>query len=200
MTSGYPARRNVGRTQARGSAAVARPERRAAFFVAVAIVQLLDLCQAQVSLATSPMIQAGECRREGTDRKQAQGSPKANPVPSNEETLLFLLIRLRNPRARVIYVTSQPLPEAVLDYYFQFLAGIPRSHAAARVALLSACDSSRRPLSEKVLERPRLLERIKTRIPNPDRAYLTILRSTVLERRLALGLGIQSNGAGRDGA
>ena len=112
-----------------------------------------------------------------------------------EEALLFLLIRLRNPRSRVIYVTSQPLPQAVRDYYLQFLAGIPVSHAAARLTLLSAHDTSRRPLTEKILERPRLLEKIKCGITNPERAYLTVFRSTPLERRLALRLGIPLNAA-----
>ena len=112
-----------------------------------------------------------------------------------EEALLFLLIRLRNPRSRVIYVTSRPLPQAVIDYYLQFLAGIPLSHAAARLTLLSAYDGSQRPLSEKILERPRLLEKIRCRIPNPERAYLTVFRSTPLERRLALRLGIPLNAA-----
>jgi hypothetical protein len=112
-----------------------------------------------------------------------------------EEALLFLLIRLRNPRSRVIYVTSQPLPQAVVDYYLQFLAGIPVSHAAARLTLLSAHDGSPRPLIEKILERPRLVEKIKVSITNPDRAYLTVFRSTPLERRLALRLGIPLNAA-----
>ena len=112
-----------------------------------------------------------------------------------EEALLFLLIRLRNPRSRVIYVTSRPLPQSVIDYYLQFLAGIPISHAAARLTLLSAYDGSARPLTEKVLERPRLVEKIKSSITNLERAYLTVFRSTPLERRLALRLGIPLNAA-----
>ena len=36
-----------------------------------------------------------------------------------EERLLFLLIRLRNPRAHMVYVTSQPIHPLVLEYYFQ---------------------------------------------------------------------------------
>jgi len=112
-----------------------------------------------------------------------------------EEALLFLLIRLRNPRSRVIYVTSRPLPQPVVDYYLQFLAGIPVSHAAARLTLLSAHDGSSRPLTEKILERPRLIGKIKSSIPNLDRAYLTVFRSTPLERRLALRLGIPLNAA-----
>jgi hypothetical protein len=33
-----------------------------------------------------------------------------------EKKLLFLLIRLRNPRAHVVYVTSQPVHPLTLDY------------------------------------------------------------------------------------
>lgn len=112
-----------------------------------------------------------------------------------EEALLFLLIRLRNPRARVVYVTSEPLAPVVLDYYLQFLAGIPASHAAARLTLLSPHDCSPRPLAQKILERPRLVERIRAAIPDLHRAYLTVFRATPLERRLAVLLGIPLNAA-----
>lgn len=112
-----------------------------------------------------------------------------------EEVLLFFLIRLRNPRARVVYVTSEPIPPVILEYYLQFLAGIPATHAAARLTMLSAHDPSRRPLVEKILERPRLVERIRAAIRDPARAYMTVLRSTVLERRLAVRLDIPMNAA-----
>src|SRR5690242_20056775 len=62
-----------------------------------------------------------------------------------EERLLFLLMRLRNPRARVVYVTSQPIHPMVLDYYLQLLLGIPASHARNRLTLLCAYDASPRP-------------------------------------------------------
>jgi pheganomycin biosynthesis PGM1-like protein len=112
-----------------------------------------------------------------------------------EERLLFLLIRLRNPRARVVYVTSQPVHPMILEYYFQFLAGIPASHARSRVTLLCAHDASPRSLTEKVLERPRLIERIRAGIQDVSRAYLTVFNSTPLERKLAVLLGIPLNGA-----
>jgi hypothetical protein len=111
-----------------------------------------------------------------------------------EERLLFLLIRLRNPRARMVYVTSQPVHPLVLEYYFQFLAGIPASHARARLTLLCAHDSSPRSLTEKILERPRLLQRIRYGIDDVERAYLTVFNSTPLERKLAVLLGIPLNG------
>ncbi len=111
-----------------------------------------------------------------------------------EERLLFLLIRLRNPRARMVYVTSQPVHPMILEYYFQFLAGIPASHARGRLTLLCAYDDSARSLTEKILERPRLLERIRQGIVDKDRAYLTVFNSTPLERKLAVLLGIPLNG------
>lgn len=111
-----------------------------------------------------------------------------------EERLLFLLIRLRNPHARMVYVTSQPIHPKVLEYYFQLLAGIPASLAEARLTLLCAYDGSARPLTEKILERPRLMQRIRAAIRDPARAYLTVYNSTRLERRLAVLLGIPLNG------
>jgi hypothetical protein len=111
-----------------------------------------------------------------------------------EERLLFLLIRLRNPHARMVYVTSQPIHPRVLEYNFQLLAGIPASQAQARLTLLSAYDGSARPLTEKILERPRLVQRIRDAIRDRARAYLTVYNSTALERRLAVRLGIPLNG------
>ncbi len=111
-----------------------------------------------------------------------------------EERLLFLLIRLRNPRARMVYVTSQPIHPIILEYYLQFLAGIPASHARSRLTLLCADDASPRSLTEKVLERPRLIERIRAGINDPQRAYLTVFNSTPHERKLAVLLGIPLNG------
>ena len=107
-----------------------------------------------------------------------------------EERLLFLLMRLRNPRARLVYVTSQPVHPLVLEYYLQLLAGIPASHARSRLTLLCAYDSTPRPLTEKILERPRLIDRIRAGILDPSRAFLTVFNSTPLERRLAVLLGI----------
>jgi hypothetical protein len=111
-----------------------------------------------------------------------------------EERLLFLLIRLRNPRARLVYVTSQPIHPLLLEYYFQFLAGIPGSHARSRLTLLCAHDASPVPLTQKILDRPRLIERIRVGIKDASRAYMTVFNSTPLERKLAVLLGIPLNG------
>jgi hypothetical protein len=111
-----------------------------------------------------------------------------------EERLMFALIRLRNPNARLIYVTSQPVHADVVDYYLQLLDSVSASHARKRLHMVSVFDASLRPLSEKILERPKLLDRLRNYIGDPEHAYLTTYNSTPLERRLALALGIPMNG------
>lgn len=106
-----------------------------------------------------------------------------------EERLLFSLIRLQNPRTRVIYVTSQPLPAIVIDYYLQLLPGIPFSHARDRLQLFSTYDSSAKPLTEKILERPRLMERIRQAL-RLDKSFMICYNSTHLERQLSIELQV----------
>ncbi|WP_017297600.1 peptide ligase PGM1-related protein [Nodosilinea nodulosa] len=114
---------------------------------------------------------------------------KIEGVNHYEERLLFSLIRLRNPNTHLVYVTSQPLHPSIVDYYLELLPGIPSSHARDRLTLLAAYDSSRKPLSQKLLERPRLLERIR-RAVNPAQAYMTCYNSTPWERDLSLALDL----------
>src|SRR5262245_57910658 len=78
-----------------------------------------------------------------------------------EERFLFLLLLLRQPRARLVYVTSQAINPSIVDYYLDLLPGVIPSHARRRLFLVSPLDGSSRPLSEKLLERPRLLGRIR---------------------------------------
>ncbi|MGD1936495.1 MAG: peptide ligase PGM1-related protein [Cyanophyceae cyanobacterium] len=106
-----------------------------------------------------------------------------------EERCLFSLIRLRNPRTRLIYITSQPLHPSIIDYYLQLLPGIPFSHARNRLLLFSTYDASPKALTQKILERPRLMERIR-RAMRSDRAYAICYNATDLERDLSVQLGI----------
>src|SRR5207249_5331213 len=112
-----------------------------------------------------------------------------------EERFLFLLLLLRQPRARLIYVTSQTILPSVIDYYLGLLPGVIPSHARQRLFLISPLDLSVRALSDKLLERPRLMERIRSLIMDPDRAHLVPFNTTNRERELALQLGIPMYGA-----
>lgn len=112
-----------------------------------------------------------------------------------EERFLFLLFLLRQPRARLIYVTSQPIQPAIIDYYLSLLPGIIPSHARERLFLLAPQDGAPQPLSVKLLQRPRLLEKLRRLIPDPARAHLVPFNTTHFERDLALRLGIPMYGA-----
>jgi PGM1 C-terminal domain len=112
-----------------------------------------------------------------------------------EERLLFLLLLLRQPRLRVIYITSLPISEEIIDYYLGLLAGVIPAHAKARLSLVATGDGSARPLSAKLLERPRVIERIRSLIPDPELCHLVPYTTSTLERDLALLLGIPMYGA-----
>src|SRR5690348_8283506 len=107
-----------------------------------------------------------------------------------EERLLCLLMLLRQPRTQIVYVTSQPIADSVIDYYLHLLPGIPFSHARRRLTLLSCYDGSRDPLTEKILHRPRVIDHIRSAIPNEYTAHMTCFIATPAERTLAVRLGI----------
>jgi hypothetical protein len=119
----------------------------------------------------------------------------SSELQAYEERFLFLLLLLRQPRARVIYVTSQMIHPNIIDYYLDLLPGVISSHARKRLFLVSPLDASTRPLSVKLLERPRLIEYLRSLIIDFDRAHLVPYNTTTLERDLAIRLGIPMYGA-----
>ena len=112
-----------------------------------------------------------------------------------EERFLFMLFLLRQPNARMVYVTSRPILPDVVDYYLGLLPGVIPAHARARFFNPVPHDGTIRPLSLKLLERPRLLAHIRDLIPDKDRAHLVPYNTTELERDLAIRLGIPMYGA-----
>jgi PGM1 C-terminal domain len=107
-----------------------------------------------------------------------------------EERFLFLLFLLRQPRLRMIYVTSLPIAPAIIEYYLALLPGVIPSHARARLHLVATHDGSTRPLTSKLLERPAVVDRIRRLVPDPTLCHLVPYSTTPSERDLALALGI----------
>ena len=123
------------------------------------------------------------------------GEGSGSMTQAFEERFLFLLLLLREPRLRMIYVTSTPIAPAIVEYYLALLPGVIPSHARARLSLVSIGDATARPLSQKLLERPRLLRRIAGLIPDPSLSHLIPYNTTELERDIAVALGIPMYGA-----
>ncbi|HEY2981195.1 MAG TPA: hypothetical protein VGJ22_08445, partial [Anaerolineales bacterium] len=107
-----------------------------------------------------------------------------------EERFMFMLFLLRQPNIRLLYITSQPIHASVVDYYLSILPGVVTGNARKRLYLVSTMDASSKPLSAKLLERPRLIEHIKSLIPNPELAHIVPYNTTDLERELSVRLDI----------
>jgi len=101
-----------------------------------------------------------------------------------EERQLFSLIRLRDPGVRMVYATSKPLGELVVDAVLELLPGVPTSHARRRLHLVDTDDASNRPLTAKLLERPALLARI-AELLRPGRSFINCFVVSDLERQLS---------------
>lgn len=119
---------------------------------------------------------------------------RGSEMQAYEERYLFLLLLLRQPRARLVYVTGQAIHPSIVDYYFDLMPGVISSHARKRLFLVSPLDAEPRSLTKKLLDRPRLLERIRALVPDPDRAHLVPFATTPADRELALRLGIPMYG------
>ena len=112
-----------------------------------------------------------------------------------EERALFQLLLLRQPMLTLVYVTSSPIADEIIEYYLGLLPGVIPSHARGRLRLVSVGDASPRPLSEKVLARPRVLRQIRELIPDQSVSHLIPYTTTELERDVAISLGIPMYGA-----
>lgn len=119
----------------------------------------------------------------------------ASELQAYEERYLFLLFLLRQPRARMIYVTGQTIHPDIIDYYLDLMPGVIRSHARSRLFFVSPMEATDRALSDKLLDRPRLIDRIRDLIVDPDRAHLVPFMTTWADRELAMRLGIPMYGA-----
>jgi hypothetical protein len=107
-----------------------------------------------------------------------------------EERQLAMLMLLRLPNTRLVFVSSTRIEPSIVDYHLGLLQDVPVEDARRRLVLLSAADASPQTLTQKILDRPRLLERIRVAMGDPVLAHLTCFNVTPCERTLAVRLGI----------
>ena len=118
--------------------------------------------------------------------------PRLAPLlPAYEERFLCLvLILARQPRTHVVYVTSQPILPRLVDYWLRLVPRLDHEALRTRLSIVSLVDGTFRPLAAKMLEHPRLLERIRAGITHPERSVIIPFIVSPLERELAVRLGI----------
>ena len=113
-----------------------------------------------------------------------------------EERLLFLTLLLRDPELELLYPTSVPIDEAVIDYYLSWLPD--PIDARRRLHLFSVEDPTPRPLTDKLLARPDLLAAMKQRLGDPSGSFILPFNVTAAEATLAEALGIPVYGTAPD--
>jgi hypothetical protein len=77
------------------------------------------------------------------------------------------------------------------------ISGIPNEHMRRRLTVLSLYDSSLVPLTQKILQRPRVIERIRHLI-RPECGLMTCFTVSEAERSLAVALGVPLYGVDPD--
>lgn len=107
-----------------------------------------------------------------------------------EERLLCMLMLLKRPRTRIVFVSSNRIHPLITQYYLNFLTGVPFGHAMRRLIMLDCGDTSPKPLTQKILESPWLIDRMRKYIGDRDRAHMVVFNTTPLERTLSVRLGI----------
>ncbi|MDF2706566.1 MAG: hypothetical protein K0R62_2218 [Nonomuraea muscovyensis] len=103
-----------------------------------------------------------------------------------EERLLFLLLTLREPAVRVVYLSSAPIDRDIVDYYFGFLPD--PDDAAKRLTLISLDDPCSQPLTRTLLSRPDAIERVRQAVDGD--AWMVPFVLSELEEELASLLGV----------
>lgn len=108
-----------------------------------------------------------------------------------EERMLCMLMLLKLPHTRLIYLSSMPIDPSIVDYYLHLLPGVPGVHARQRLVMLSCHDpSTDESLTDKLLARPRMLARIRRAIGDPALAHMSCFNVSPSERSLAVQIGI----------
>lgn len=115
-----------------------------------------------------------------------------------EERLLCMLMLLKRSRTRVIFVSSKKIHPIITQYYLNFLTGIPFGHAMRRLLMLDVGNAAPKPLTQKILESPWLMDRLRKSIGDTQRSHLVVFNTSPWERTLGVRLGIPVYGTDPD--
>ena len=115
-------------------------------------------------------------------------------IPALEHRYLLALLVLNRVACDLVLVVSQaPTPE-VLDYYLSLIPAERRDSARRRLHILEVPDDSHRSIAEKLLDRPDLIEEVRTLIGGRP-AYIEPWNVTDHEVAVALALEAPINGS-----
>ncbi|NUR73097.1 MAG: ATP-grasp domain-containing protein [Hamadaea sp.] len=105
-----------------------------------------------------------------------------------EERLLFLLLTLREPGVRLVFLSSTDIDPEILDYYLRFLPD--PADARRRLVLSPLHDARQIPLTTKTLQHPEVIDGIRELVAHDPRVYLLPFNVTPQEEELGARLGV----------
>jgi hypothetical protein len=110
-----------------------------------------------------------------------------------ENRYLYAMLRAQQPGIRLVYLSSSPVPQSVVDGYLELAP--PDTHDTIRrnTIFVSPDDRSSRPLAEKLLDKPHLVETVR-RLVGDQPALIEPFTITEAEQELAVALDAPMNG------
>jgi hypothetical protein len=112
---------------------------------------------------------------------------KITGIQHYEERMLFVVLALRDPGVRIVYLSSVEIHGAILDYYLGFLED--PDDARARLHPVALGDPEPRALTAKLLDDADAIARVRAAIGDPKRAFLVPFNVTAWEAELCRVLG-----------
>ena len=113
---------------------------------------------------------------------------KITGIEFYEERMLFMALLLRDPALELLYPTSLPIDDAVVDYYLGWLPD--PAGARPRLHLFSVDDPEPRALIEKLLARPDVVSEMRARVRAPHTSFILPFNVTPAEAELAEALQV----------
>ena len=110
-----------------------------------------------------------------------------------EERLLCTTLLLANPDLQLVYITSLPIDDDIVEYYLRLVPD-PAS-ARRRLHFVVVGEDSGRALSAKVLDAPHVIDQVRALVDGVEHAYILPFNVTSLEGRVAELVGLPLFGA-----
>lgn len=114
-------------------------------------------------------------------------------VPALENRYLYGILSARQPAKRVVYLSSLPVRQDVVDGYLALVDPADRHAVTERSFVASPDDTSRRSLAEKVLDRGDLVDALRKFIGD-ELALIEAWNVTDCETALAVAIGAPIHG------
>lgn len=113
---------------------------------------------------------------------------KITGIEYYDERLLCLVLLLRRDDLRMVFVTSMPVADELVDYYLSFLPD--PAGARRRLDLVTVADPEPSGLAEKILRNRATLDEIRRLAAGREDAFVLPFVVTEWERRLGEALGL----------